>query len=96
MGIYQSDDIYGIKIYNFNSDNIYVCNILYEKISDSILSAEIMKEAREFYDGLNDTDKGDALFQVYTKCTMTINSTISTTMMWFPISLETFLLKFNK
>jgi hypothetical protein len=47
MGIYDNGNIFGIRIYNFNDNDI--ANILFEKKYDGIISNEQMREAYLFY-----------------------------------------------
>ena len=47
MGIYTSGAIFGIRIYNFNSDDF--ANILFEVKNDKIMTSEQMREAYVFF-----------------------------------------------
>ncbi len=69
MGIYASDIIFGIQIYNFNDDEI--SNILFEEKYDEVMSHEQMREAYLFYNELN--DKNNLFFKVYLECTSTLD-----------------------
>ena len=94
MGIYINGAIFGIRIYNFNEDN--VSNILFEEKYEEIMSHEQMSETYLFYNALN--NKNDVYFQIYTKCISThelisANNT-ALSMIWQPISLNAFLDKF--
>lgn len=91
MGIYSNDNIFGIKIYNFNDDEF--SNILYEKTYDEIMSHEQMREAYLFYTKLNDKN---IFFKIYTECYSTLDCNNKEIFMnWYPISLSTFLEKFS-
>ena len=94
MGIYINGAIFGIRIYNFNEDN--VSNILFEEKYEEIMSHEQMSETYLFYNALN--DKNGVYFQIYTECISThelisANNT-ALSMIWHPISLNAFLDKF--
>lgn len=89
MGIYTSENIFGIRIYNFIND---ISNILYEEIYDDIISHHQMKEAYLYYTQIN--DKNNINFQIYTECNDTYNNKVSY-MKWYPLSSDTFLDKFN-
>lgn len=89
MGIYENGTILGIKIYNFNEDDI--SNILFEKTYNESMSNEEKKKAYLFYNELN--NKNEISFQYYTKCSSTYGK--GTFLMWYPISLNLFLEKFG-
>jgi hypothetical protein len=91
MGIYSNGSIFGIKMYNFNDDDI--SNILFEKKYDEEMSDIQMREAYLFYNNLNDKNK--IYFKIYTKCSSTLSFNKDNFMMWQKISLDTFLNKFN-
>ena len=86
MGIYDSGKIFGIKMYNFNDDEI----ILFEKTYNEIMSDEEKKKAYLFYTELN--NKNEIHFQYYTECSSTYGE--ETFLMWYPMSLNLFLEKF--
>jgi hypothetical protein len=88
MGIYSSDTIFGLKIYNFNDDDI--ANILFEKKYDKIMNNEQMREAYLLYIEMN--NKNDIRFQYYTECSDTYGK--ETYFSWCPMSLNLFLEKF--
>ena len=109
MGIYDNGNILGVRIYNFNNDDI--ANILFEKTYNEIMTDEEKKEAYLFYTELNneimsyeENKKGHLLytelynnneirFQYYTECSSTYGQ--GTFKMWRPISLKLFLEKFE-
>jgi hypothetical protein len=92
MGIYSNGSIFGISIYNFNDDN--VSNTLFENKFCEIMSHEQMREAYLFYNELH--DKNNISFKIYTECSSTLNKyNKDNFMMWYPISLNVFLEKFN-
>ncbi len=91
MGIYSSDDIFGIRIYNFDDDEN--SNILYEQKYDLPMSNDQAREAYLFYNQLN--DKNNISFQIYTECSSTLDINKKNFMMWYPISLNVFLKKFS-
>jgi hypothetical protein len=89
MGIYSNGIIFGIQMYNFNDDDF--SNILFEEKYDELMSHAQMKEAYLFYTELN--DKNNISFKIYTECSSTYDDGIF--FMWYPISLNMFLEKFN-
>lgn len=91
MGIYSSGKIFGVKIYK--SDNDDFSNSLFEKKQDEIMSHEQMREAYLFYTELE--DKTNIFFKIYTECTSTHDPLDrGSFMMWYPMSLSTFLENF--
>ena len=78
-------------LYNFNEDD--VSNILFEQKYNDVASDEQMNEAYLFYTNLN--DKNNISFKIYTECTSTLSYNRDNFMMWYPLSLNTFLEKFN-
>ena len=70
MGIYASDIIFGIQIYNFNDDEI--SNILFEEKYDEVMSHEQMREAYLFYTLLNDKNN-EIRFKVYIECSSALD-----------------------
>ena len=95
MGVYSNDSIFGIQIYNFNENDI--SNILFEKKYDEVMNYNQMKEAFLFYNNLNDkNDKNDKIFfKIFTECISTLSYNKDNFMMWYPLSLDTFLEKFG-
>ena len=89
MGIYTSDTIFGIRIYNFNDDDN--ANTLFEEKYDELMSHEQMREAYLFYTMMN--DKNEIRFQYYTECSSTYGK--GTYFNWSPMSLNLFLEKFG-
>ena len=92
MGIYASDSIFGIRIYNFNDDDF--SNTLFEEKYDEIMSHEQMREAYLFYSELN--DKNNMFFKVYRECSSTLDLYNNKKYMnWCSVSLNVFLEKFG-
>jgi len=102
MGIYDSGSIFGIKMYNFNDDDI--SNILFEKTYNEIMSDEEKKEAYLFYKTWENDYKycekytelnnnNEIRFQYYTECSTTYGK--EKCLMWYPMSLNIFLEKFG-
>jgi len=92
MGIYDSGNIFGIRIYNFNDEDF--SNTLFEQKYNVIMSNEQKKEAYLFYTMLNDKNK--IFFQIYTECSSTYDiNNKGNFMMWYPLSLNIFLEKFD-
>lgn len=92
MGIYNNGEIYGIKIYTFNNDDLSVD--LFEKKYREIMNDDQKKEAYLFY--TNMASKNKISFQIYTRCSSThdINNN-GTFMMWYPFSLNQFIEEFG-
>jgi hypothetical protein len=90
MGIYNNGIIFGIKMYNFNDDDDF-SNILFEEKYDEQMTYHQMREAYLFYTELN--NKNGIRFQYYTECSSTYGK--ETFLMWYPMSLDIFLEKFD-
>ena len=67
MGIYNNGSIFGIKMYNFNDED--VANILFEKTYNEIMSDAEKKKAYLLYIGLNNNN--EICFKYYTECSST-------------------------
>jgi len=92
MGIYSNGSIFGLRIYNFNDNDI--SNTLFEEKYHEIMSHQQMKQAYLFYSILN--DKNGIFFKIYTECTSTLNPYNKESFMdWHPLSLQQFLEKFG-
>jgi hypothetical protein len=92
MGIYSNGRIFGLKIYNFNNEDIG--NTLFEEKYDEIMSHEQMREAYLFYNELN--NKNNIFFKVYTECISTLNPHNKETFMdWMPMTLNMFVEQFS-
>jgi hypothetical protein len=90
MESYQSDDIYGVKIYKIVDG---IGTMLFRKKGDEIISEEIKKEAKLCYDELNETHKNDVVFKICIKCETT--DCYEGAMCWIPITLDVFLERFG-
>ena len=92
MGIFSNGMIYGIKIYNYNEDDM--SNVLFEEKYDEIMSHQQMREAFLFYNILN--DKNNISFQIYTECCSTMDKYNKDIFLsWYPYSLHKFLEEFG-
>ena len=92
MGIYSNGTIFGIQIYNFNDND--VSNILFEEKYDEAMNYQQMREAYLFYTELNKNN--EIHFKIYTECISTLSyNNRDNLMMWYPLSLDTFLEKFG-
>ena len=90
MGIYDNGSIFGIRIYNFNDDDI--SNILFEEKYDEIMSHGQVRKAYLFYTELN--NKNEIHFQYYTECSSTLNTySKENYLTWRTMSLNLFLEK---
>ena len=93
MGIYDSGRIFGIKMYDFNDDDDF-SNILFERTYNEIMSNEEKKKVYLFYTFYTELNTNNKIrFQYYTECSSTYGK--GTFLMWYPISLDIFLEKFN-
>ena len=90
MGIYENGTIYGIKMYQFNDDDLE--NVLFEEKYEEIMNHSQINEAYLFYTMLN--NKKEIHFKYYTECSSTYDT--GTFFMWYPMSLKLFLEKFDK
>jgi len=77
-------------MYIFNDD---INNILFEEKYDEEMSYIQMSEAYLFYNNLN--DKNQFYFKIYTECISTLSYNKDNFMLWYPLSLDTFLAKFG-
>ena len=91
MGIYNNGSIFGIRIYNFNDDDL--SETLFEKVYVDIMSNEQKREAYLFYTTLN--NKNDIFFKILTECISTHDLNKKTLMDWYPLMLDEFLENFS-
>ena len=87
---YTLCNIYGIKIYSFIEDD-YI--ILFEKKYDEIMTSEMKKEAKVFYENLNEKNKKNLKFQIYIKCKSIVAE--ENCMIWWKITLDEFIKEFG-
>ena len=87
MGIYTNGTIFGIKIYNFNDEDL--TNVLFEEKYNEPMTHAQMREAYLFYTELNNKD--EIRFQYYTECMSTYGE--GTYFGWWPMPLNLFLEK---
>jgi hypothetical protein len=76
--------MYGIKIYNSVNTSIY-----FLKNYKSIMDFEMIREAKIFYENINDSDKKNIKFQIHKKCKSIYND--EEFMIWWNISLDEFI-----
>ena len=97
MGIYNiGNRIFGIRIYDFNEDDF--SNVLFEVKQEESMTPQQMKEAYLFYTEINDKNSNNngIHFKIYTECSSTLNNYKKENFMyWYPMSLPSFLEKFN-
>jgi hypothetical protein len=91
MGNYDNGSIFGIQIYSFNDNDF--SNILFEEKYHEVMSYHQMREAYLFYTELNKNN--EIHFKIYTECIRTLSYNRDNFMMWYPITLDTFLEKFG-
>ena len=91
MGIYSNGRIFGISMNHFNEDD-FGRTLFEEKYSETMSDAQMM-EAYLFYQELD--DKKNISFKIYTECISTLNKNNKEDfMMWYPMSLNSFLKTF--
>jgi len=102
MGIYTSDKIYGVKIFNTkDKEELYDNDKIYGKKLDREFDESDRNEVRDFYNNLDDESKSHLSFHVYTEYTSTLEyvdyraNYNKSDMDWFPIHYSTFLQIFN-
>jgi len=83
---YTLPDIYGIKIGSY-TDNIYA--ILFEQKYDTIMTNEMIKEAKEFYENLDENTKNNIKIQTYRRCKCI--DELEGCMIWLDVSKEYFI-----
>ena len=97
MGIYTSDEIYGIRIYNFikdkDNETIFTGNILFERVFDTKMSVDTFNEAKLFYDELRENDKDKIVFKVYVPYTTTYNEREQSGKIWLSMPRDLLLQK---
>jgi hypothetical protein len=87
MGIYPSDNIQALRIYNFIDD---MENILFE-IKFNCINNEIKQKIKLFYEN-NLNNKNDLHYAIYTECSDTYGD--EKYFIWLSITQELFLQKF--
>lgn len=94
MGIYPSGRIFGVLLYIIN-ENENTTTDLYKCMYEHVMTENQMYEAYLFYKNLN--DKTNISFKIYTECCDLFDShyNLNTYMVWFPISLESFVNNFG-
>jgi len=94
MGIYTSNKIYGIQLYIIN-ENENTSTELYKCMYEDVMTKNQMYQAYLFYKNLN--EKKNILFKIYTECCDSFDYPYDRNnyMMWFPISLDSFLNNFE-
>lgn len=87
MGIYSTNNVFGIKMYrrNVGEDE---CKILLYVIHNNVMTLEQMNDVYTFYTNLH--DKNNVKFQLYSECWTTLSEDTSTCKMYLPITLESF------
>ena len=83
-------NIYGIKLYNFTNNK---CSILFERKFNTIMSYETIVETKLFYENLDENDKKNIKFKIYTKYEN--NHDTENFMVWLNISLNYFIKQFG-
>jgi hypothetical protein len=83
MGIYYSDDIYGILLYNYIDD---ICNTVYEKTSDTIFTSEMINEAKQSYQEFCKMGINHLSIKIYTSTTNSYSNENNTYMSWRPVT----------
>lgn len=87
---YTTRGIYGVKIYNYiNRD----CTIIFKQQLNTLMSNEMFKEVKTFYDNLDENSKKNLKFQIYRNCKSIEDE--DNFMIWFDISLNKFITYFG-
>jgi hypothetical protein len=79
--------------YKYTVLMITILVIYYLKKNDEVMSYHQMREAYLFYTELNKNN--EIHFKIYTECISTLSYNRDNFMMWYPMTLDTFLEKFG-
>lgn len=100
MGIYGSNQIYGVRMTQHGEASNTIHLLFEKKFETRELTAEEKREAAVFYDTL--ADKENVYFTLYMECSSSLEPVSSSAsasqpfLCWFPISLTYFLQMFSK
>jgi len=87
---YSSRNIYGIKIYHYTEEYI----ILFERKYDFIMTNELLQDAFQMYENLDENNKRNVKFQIYLRCKSIDNK--DNCMIWLNLSLKEFIKEFGE
>ena len=87
---YTTMGIYGVNIYTYINKE---CTILFKQQFNTLMTNEMMEEAKVFYANLDENSKKNVKIKIYTK-SKSIDNTESC-MIWFNISLNNFIIYFG-
>jgi hypothetical protein len=87
---YTTCNIYGIKIYSCIDNK---CIVLFEQKYNTIMTNEMMKETKVFYENLDENNKKNVKFQIYIKCKFIGRE--DNFMIWWKISSNEFIKEFR-
>lgn len=87
---YTTMGIYGVKIYTYINKE---CEILLKHQLNTLMSNEMMKEVKIFYENLDENSKKNVKFKIYRNCKSIENN--ESCMIWFDISLKNFIIDFS-
>lgn len=87
---YTTSGIYGVKIYTLINNE---CKTLFEQKQNTLITTEMMEEAKTFYKNLDENTKKDVKFQIYRKCNSIEDE--DNCMIWWIISLNNFIKDFG-
>jgi len=62
---YTTRGIYGVKIYTCIDKN---CTIIFERQLNTVMSNEMIEEAKSFYENLDENNKKNVKFQICKNC----------------------------
>ena len=86
---YTTSGIYGVKLYTCNKE----CKNLFEQKLNTVISNEMMEEAKVFYENLDENSKKNVKFQIYRNCNSIEDE--ENCMIWLDISLNKFITDFG-
>ena len=85
---YTTRGIYGVKIYTYINKE---CSILFNKQLNTVMSNEMIEEAKAFYSKLDENSKKIVKIKVYRKCNSIGNENEASCMIWCDASIGQFL-----
>ena len=62
---YTTRGIYGFKMYTYYNNN---CTIIFKQQLNTLMSNEMIKEVKSFYENLDENIKKKLKFQIYKNC----------------------------
>ena len=87
---YTTNGIYGVKLYTCINKEF---KILFEQKLNTVISNEMMEEAKVFYEKLDENSKKNVKFQIYRHCTSIEDE--ENCMIWWDMPLNKFITDFG-